>query len=342
MKIIPAILLIVSINFVSAQVGGERVFNFLNITTSAHQAALGGEALTINDDVNQPLWNPATISKYMDNKVAVNYVNYLTDVNMGSVTFAHLINRRFGTIHGGIQYLNYGDFIGADENGVETGEFSARDLAISVGYAYNIPWSNFYIGSNVKFLSSKIENYTSQGAAIDFGVYFFSDEKPYAVTAVIRNLGYQFTPYDEIREKLPLEIAIGASYKLEDVPLKWHLTLNNLQQWNIAVANPSDNETDLEGNTTAKDINFFNNAIRHVVIGGEFFPDKGFNIRFGYNFRRAAELKLAETRTFAGITAGFGLKMGRFKLDYAYTKYHPAENTSTFTLHIDLTRKIFK
>ncbi len=341
MKIIPTILLIVSINFISAQVGGERVFSFLNITTSAHQAALGGEALTINDDVNQPLWNPATISKYMDNHAAVNYVNYLTDVNMGSATFAHLINRRFGTIHGGIQYLNYGDFIGADENGVETGAFSARDLAISVGYAYNIPWSNFYIGSNIKFLSSKIENYTSQGAALDFGVYYFSDEKPYSVTAVIRNLGYQFTPYDEIREDLPLEIAVGASYKLEDVPLKWHLTINNLQQWNIAVANPSDNKTDLEGNTTTKDINFFTNAIRHVVIGGEFFPDKGFNIRFGYNFRRAAELKLTETRTFAGISAGFGLKMGRLKLDYAFTKYHPAENTSTFTLHIDLTKRGF-
>ena len=28
-------------------------------------------------------------------------------------------------------------------------------------------------------------------------------------------------------------------------------------------------------------------------------------IRFGYNFRRAAELRLTETRTFAGISAGF-------------------------------------
>ena len=103
MKIVLPILLLLSMKFASAQVGGEHVFNFLNITTSAHQAALGGEALTINDDVNQPLWNPASITKFMDNQVAVNYVNFLTDVNMGSITFAHLINRRFGTIHGGIR-----------------------------------------------------------------------------------------------------------------------------------------------------------------------------------------------------------------------------------------------
>jgi len=324
-----------------SQVGGERVFNFLNIPTSAHQAALGGEVLTLQDDINQPLWNPATISRYMDNQVGLNYVNYLAGVNIGSATFAHLINRRVGTIHIGINYINYGEFIGADEFGNETGEFTARDLAFSVGYAYNIPRSDFFIGANAKALSSKIENYTSQGAAFDFGIYYFSDFRPYSITAVIRNMGYQISPYDEKRESLPLEIAVGVSYKLTDVPLQWHFTVNNLQKWNISEPNPSRGQTDLDGNTQEESINFFTNAIRHVVIGAEFFPDKGFNIRFGYNFRRAAELSLSETRTFAGISAGFGLKMGRFKLDYAFTKYHPVDNSSTFTLRMDLNRKGF-
>jgi len=341
MKIVLPILFLFGFGLASAQVGGERIYNFLNIPTSAAQAALGGETLTIKDDVNQPLWNPATISRYMDNQIAVNYVSYLTDVNIGSATFAHLINRRFGTLHGGIQYIDYGEFIGANEDGVETGDFGARDLAISIGYAYNINFSDFYIGANLKFLSSKIENYTSEGAAMDLGIYYFSDYRPYSFTAVIRNLGYQFSPYDEQREDIAYDIAVGASYELTDVPLKWHLTINSLQQWNIAVSNPSNDESDLDGNTTEEDINAFDNAIRHFVIGAEFFPKRKFNLRFGYNFRRAAELKLNDTRTFAGLSAGFGLKMGRLKLDYAFTKYHPVDNTSTFTLYIDLTRKGF-
>jgi len=340
MKIV--IRLIFFVSFLGySQVGGERVFNFLNIPTSAHQAALGGDILTLQDDVNQPLWNPATISRFMDNQVGLNYVNYLAGVNIGSATFAHLINRRIGTIHVGINYINYGDFIGADEFGNETGEFTARDLAFSVGYAYNIPRSDFYVGANAKILSSKIENYTSQGAAFDFGIYYFTDLRPYSFTAVIRNMGYQISPYDEKRESLPLEIAVGATYKLTDVPLQWHFTIDNLQKWNISEPNPSNGQTDLDGNTQDEDISFFSNAIRHLVIGAEFFPDKGFNIRLGYNFRRAAELSLTESRTFAGISAGFGLKMGRFKLDYAYAPYHPAENSSTFTLRMDLTRKGF-
>jgi hypothetical protein len=50
---------------------------------------------------------------------------------------------------------------------------------------------------------------------------------------VIRNIGTQFTTYG-VREKLPLEVIVGVSQELEHVPLRWHLTLENLQQWNVA------------------------------------------------------------------------------------------------------------
>ena len=89
MRILFSIWLITAFLGLRAQVGGERIYNFLNIPTSASQAALGGDILTLNDDVNQPLWNPATISLAMDNQAAVNYVSYLADIHMGSLTFAH-------------------------------------------------------------------------------------------------------------------------------------------------------------------------------------------------------------------------------------------------------------
>ncbi len=329
------------ISMANAQVGGERIYNFLNIPPSARQAALGGEIYTLINDINQPLWNPSMISESIDNQAAVGYVNYLADINIGSASFAHMINRHFGTLQGGIQYINYGKFIGADENGLETGEFISKDLSFSVGYAYQIPHSDFHLGINARLLSSKIENYTSFGTAVDMGIYYYSDYRPYTITAVVRSLGYQVSPYTDKREKLPFEVAVAGSYRVPDVPIRWHFTLSNLQQWNLAVPNPSNSNTDLDGVTTEENINFFDNAIRHVVIGAEFFPESNFNLRLGYNFRRAAELKLIQSRTFAGISAGFGLKMGRIRFDYAFTKYHPVSNTSTFTLSFDLSRRGF-
>jgi len=341
MRIIIFITLFLYSISIFSQVGGEQIFNFLNVSTSARQAALGGEVLTLYDDINQPLWNPSTINKEIDNHVSVSYVDFLADISYGSLSFAHLINRRFGTLHAGVTYVNYGKFIGADENGVETGTFKAKDLSFSLGYAYKIPNSNIHAGANLKFISSSIENFTSSGAALDIGFTYFNDIKPYIFTAVIRNIGYQITTFDELRESLPLEIAVGASYKLENVPLQWHITINNLQQWNVSTQNPSDSQTTIGGDTSNDKISFIGNAFRHVVIGAEFFPDKGFNLRLGYNFRRARELRLTESRTFSGFTAGFGLKMGKLKLNYAFTKFHPASNTNTFTLNIDLSKESF-
>ncbi len=71
------------------------------------------------------------------------------------------------------------------------------------------------------------------------------------------------------------------------------------------------------------------------IFGVELFPQKGFNIRLGYNFRRAEELRLLEQRNFSGISVGLGLKMGRLKFDYSYSRYTLAANTSLFGLTID-------
>lgn len=320
-----------------SQVGGEYIYNFLNVPTSARTAALGGKVLTLLDDVNQPSWNPAMINQSMDNKLGVNYVNFLADINYGSLNYAHMFTRRMGTIHGGITFVDYGEMIGADVNGVETGTFIARDIAVSVGYAYQIPYESFYVGANLRWINQTIENYSSHGVSADFGLVYYSDRKPFIITAVVRNVGYQITLFDETREKLPLQVELGFSYQLQDLPLKWFVTAENLQRWKIAVPNPSDSETSIDGSITADSISFFDTTMRHLVVGAEFFSDKNFNLRIGYNFRRAKELRLTEARTFSGFTFGFGLKLGkRMKFHYAYSKYHPVSNSSTFSLQFDM------
>ena len=339
MKIRFLILLLLLLSLESyGQVGGETVYNFLNISTTARQTALGGKVLTLIDDVNQPIWNPSVINPDLDKKLSVNYSSYLAGVNIGSISYSKLINRRFGNIHGSIKYLNYGSIIRADENGVESGTFNASDIAISIGYARNLPWTNFYIGSNVKIIHSSIANFSSTGIAIDLALLYNNPYKDFVLTLVARNIGTQLSSFNEDREQLPFELAIGGSYKLEHVPLKWYFTMDNLQQWNVAVANPSNKTTDLEGNITKENIGFLDNMFRHFVVGAELFPERSINLRVGYNFRRASELKLQNVRTFGGISFGFGVKINKIKINYAYSKVHTASNISTFSLQIDLNK----
>lgn len=324
----------------NAQVGGEQIFNFLNVSTSARQSALGGKVLTL-EDVNQALWNPSMINKTMDHQLALNYQNFLADVSYGSVSYANYISRRFGTIQGGISYINYGKLIAADELGNETGNFKARDLALSIGYAINIPRTYFNIGINFKLISSVIDNFNSNGVAFDLGMSYLNDEKPFNATFVLRNAGYQINTFDGVREPLPFEVLLGGSYRVENIPLRWYFTLDNLQHWKVSADNPSDIQIGIDGSVSSNSIKGLSNAFRHVIIGAEFFPENDFNLRIGYNFRRARELRLTTSRTFSGLTAGFGIKMRRMQFNYAFSKFHPAANANTFSLIFDLSNEGF-
>jgi len=269
----------------------------------------------------------------------VNYSSYLTGINIGSVSYAKRFSRRFGTLHGGIQYVNYGSLIESDENGNITGTFNASDIAVSIGYAINLPWTNVFAGASLKFVNSTISNYGSSGVVADFGILYNNRYKPYVFTLVVRNIGTQIQSFNDVQEKLPVEVLLGGSYQLENVPMKWYLTIDNLQQWNVSVSNPSNQTSDIEGNITPERISIINNALRHVIIGVELFPESAINLRLGYNFRKSQEYALQNVRTFGGISFGFGLKMNKLKLNYAYSKVHTASNVSTFSLQIDLDRK---
>ena len=321
---------------VFSQIGGKTTYQFLNLVNSPRQAALGGKTITIYDyDVNQANFNPATINPDMDNRLSVNYGSYFGEVTYGTASYAYTYDRHVQTFQAGINYVNYGNIDGYDEIGNPTSSFTGSEIALSFGYAYNVPYTDLHIGASGKLISSTLESYQSYGGALDIGAIYIDEDNDINYALVMRNIGTQFKAYNEINEKLPFEIMAGISQEVENVPIRWHLTLENLQQWNVAFSNPNRAESTLDGETTQEKVSFFNNALRHVVFGGELFPRKGFNLRLGYNFRRGEELKLEEQRNFSGISLGFGLKMGRLKFDYSYSRYTLAGNTSLFGLSIN-------
>ncbi|MBW3519630.1 type IX secretion system protein PorQ [Flavobacterium sp. NKUCC04_CG] len=329
--------LFVAISFqVFGQVGGDYTYQFLNMTPSPRQAALGGKVITNWDsDVNQPFFNPASLNSKMDNQLSLNFGKYFGEVTYGTAAYAKTFDNR-KNVHIGVNYVNYGDFEGYDENGIETGRFTGTEVALSVGYSYQIVSSDWYVGANVKLISSSLESYNSFGAAMDLGVLYVEEDSKWNFAFTVRNLGAQLSTYADHREKLPLDVLIGVSKELENVPIRWHVTLDNLQKWDLSYSNPSRSETNLEGEITEEKVGFFNNALRHVIIGAELFPDKKFNLRLGYNFRKGEELRIVDQRHFSGITAGFGFRFNRIRLDYSYSRHTVAANTSLFGLAVDL------
>jgi len=323
--------------FAFAQVGGEATYQFLNLVSSPRQAALGGKVITnVDYDVTQGLYNPATINVEMDNQLALNYSSYLGGIGYGTAVYAYTFDRRTQTLHAGITYINYGSFDGYDENGVSTGSFTGNEAALSVGYATQIGYSDFYVGANLKIITSKLEQYSSLGAAVDFGLLYKNEEIDFNAAIAVRNLGSQITTYAGLNEPLPFEIDFGMSQTLEHIPLRWHVTLENLQKWPIGRPNPARATGDLDGNTSPEKVGFLNKTMRHLILGAELFPDRGFNIRLGYSFRRSEELRILEQRNFSGLSFGIGVKLNNMRFSYSHARYTSASNASFFGLQIDL------
>lgn len=336
-KRIAVLFFIISNVSVLAQLGGKSTYQFLNLVSSPRQAALGGKVITNYDyDVTGGLFNPATINPEMDNQLALNYSNYLGGISYGTGSYAYTWDRHVQTLHVGMTYINYGKFDGYDENGSSTGTFSGNEAALSFGYSYKIPYSDFYVGASGKLITSTLEQYNSIGGALDIGVLYVNKKLDFHAAVTVRNIGTQFTTYADLGEKLPLEINLGFSQTLQHVPIRWHSTFENLQQWPIGFSNPARATTDLDGNQTQEKVGFINELMRHTIIGAELFPNAGFNLRLGYNFRRAEELRIVDQRNFSGLSFGIGIKLNKLRFSYTHARYTTASNSSFFGLQIDL------
>ena len=320
-----------------SQIGGRYTYQFLNLVNNPRQAAFGGTDITsFQSNPSQALENPAALNKSMSGQLAVNYVNYISDISYGSVAYAHTIGDKQRIIYTGITYIDYGSFDGYDEFGNSTGDFGANEVAITIGHARPIPNSDFHLGINMKFISSRLEQYSSLGGAIDMGIIYRKASTKFDAAFMIRNLGTQFTTYDAISEKLPFSMSFGMAKRLSGVPLRWSFTLENLQTWNLTFRNTARDISDLNGDIIPDDPSFLNNILRHMVWAIEFFPEGNFKLRLGYNFRRSEELRIIDQRSFAGLSGGFSLKMGVFNFAYSYARYHAAAASGTFGVNINI------
>lgn len=331
------VLIFFIVNNTFSQLAGESTYQFLNISTSPRQLALGGKTITNYDyDVSQAIYNPSVINSEMDNNFSLNFFNYFADITYGSAAYAYTLDNRGNTLHFGLSYINYGNFEGYNEIGDPTNDFTGNEAALSVGYANKFKDIPIYYGVNVKIITSKFEQYNSLGLASDIGFYYKNDKLLLDIGLVFRNIGTQIKSYDNVHEKLPFEVDLGISQLVENAPIRWHITLENIQKWPIGLSNPSRLIIDLDGNVNEEKVSFMNDLLRHVIVGAELFPKSIFNLQLGYSFRRGEELRIVDQKNFSGLSFGFGIKFNKLRFNYSHARYSSASNISFLGLQIDL------
>jgi hypothetical protein len=317
--------LVLAVFTVKAQTG-ENVYPFMNIPVSARQAALGGDAVSVRDyDVNFAAVNPALLNAEMHKKISVNAATYLAGSKYGTINYGHAFEKGH-LITANVRYMDYGRMPRTDEAGFENGEFGAYDAAIGGGYAYQFE-DEWTIGAQVNLINAKIDSYTSMAVAGNFGVSYHFKKTNETIGLVARNFGYQFKSFNGERENLPFRVDLGYTKVLKNFPAAVTVTAHDLQQLDIS--------SDYDSN--GQEVKLTRKVLDHFSFGAEIFPESVFNIRLGYNVKRGNELAVVDQRSFAGLSAGFGVKFNAIRIDYSHVRYHNAGNMNMLGISLDMT-----
>jgi len=315
---------------VNGQAGGDNTFEFLRLPWSARASALGGTVVSLSEDEPSLVFcNPALSHNRLQGLLSLGYTSYLGGTGFGSAAYTFGNNQKNMTA--GINWLNYGSFIESDNPGNITGSFRAAEYAINLVYSRTFD-TIFSVGAAVKPILSQLESYTSFGMAIDLGAAVSTRDSLLTAGLTIRNIGLQLTTYaGGKREKLPFEIQAGVSKMLAHAPLRFTLTLRNLQKFDLTHSYDTASTGDGNGSTKAGE-GFVENLLRHSLFGAEFMPHRNFWIGAGYNYQRRSELKIETGGAAAGFSWGFGANISGFRVVFSRSTYHLAGGASSFSL----------
>lgn len=317
----------------------DGVFQFLDLPVSSRMAALGSKNVSIADhDVNFALVNPALLTRESDNMIGLNMTNYLADIKFGSAIYGKMFGKNYFAL--GVQYVDYGAFKETTEYNEILGEFTAKDISMSLIYARPLT-KTLTVGATLKPVYSAYERYVSYGAAVDLGISYNRPEKFFSAGLVFRNIGTQFKGYysDEAGqhyEPLPFDIALGATYKLAHAPLRFSVTLNNLQKWNLLYVDNEEASLEYETVDLIPEVKGLDMAFRHAIFGFEFLPGKNFYLAGSYNHRKHQELRMDGFKSIAGFSFGGGIKISKFQVGFSMSQFQVGNYSYQFSISTSL------
>jgi hypothetical protein len=339
---------------------------FLRINPDARAGGMGDVGIATSPDANAVYINPAKLAfiEDADYGFSASFSPWLkslvSDIYLASLNGFYKVKKQ-QTIAFSLRYFSLGSIQFTDINGTNTQQFRPNEFALDVHYArilskyFSISASIRYIYSNLASGSSVdgIEVKPGQAGAGDIAWYFHKTwneneakkmQHGFSAGMDISNIGSKMTYTSNIvKDYLPCNLGIGFGYTLDidkHNTIGPYLDLNKLLVPSPLGAYDTINNTYFykEQSSVKGIFTSFGDApaiqeLRYinVGIGGEYYYNKQFGIRFGYFY----ENPTAGGREY--LTAGLTVKYSVVALSFSYLIpttiiRNPLDNTLRFTL----------
>lgn len=330
--------LVLALGVTNAFAVSEAALLFLLISPHARAAGMGEAFVGLADDVSAVYWNPAGLAFQEGKQFTSMYVKWLPQFNLADLYYLFGAYRQdiegLGTIGGNVTYLNLGEQIRTNAQGVEEGRFNSSEWAVTLSYSTLLS-ENLGVGINLRFIQSNLSPQaagTELGSgkasafAFDVGVLkkkFLLDRLSFGVN--LSNLGPKVAYIDDSQaDPLPTNLRAGFAYQLVN------------QEYNkftlVADANKLLVNRNEDGTADPLFQAFFTSWSNNDVIfnvGAEYWYANLIALRAGYNYDDAGELKY--------LTIGAGIRYSIYQFDFGYVAGGADRNPLADTIRFSLT-----
>ena len=297
-------LIVVSVIFLIVEpsfAAGTTSAVLLRLGFGARATALGDAFTSRADDASAVYWNPAGLASLPTRELLAEHDVYLEDVSINRLAYAHPLGaagsgpRR--AIGASFSYLSFSGIEARSGNTAQPdGTFGASDLFGTISYAHSLSES-LSVGASAKFIQQRLGVYHAEGYAADLGVIQRFGRWRWG--AVVANLGPAMKFVDS-SYSLPWSVRGGAAYTTG--PACWSAEAELLKGedpiYRMGVEYLFGGALALRGGYSSR-----SGATQHALKGGALGSIDG----------GAAAL--------LGLTAGFGLRLASYSVDYAFAPY---------------------
>lgn len=338
---------------------------FLTIGPDSRAGAMGDAGAATTPDVNSQHWNPAKYAFIKsDMGVSLSYTpwlrNLVDDINLAYLAgYKRLDDQQ--TLSASLRYFALGDITFMSEVGEVMGNQSPNEFAFDVAYtrllsekfsgaiAFRYIRSDLAAGQYV----NGVESHAGNSYAADIGFYYQNEIRVnrkvsnIAAGINIQNVGAKISYTDgETKDFIPTNLKLGVAYTTEMD--KYNTLTIAIDANKLLVPTPDTADVDIfDGTSSDKSVvagifSSFTDAPGgmseelkeiNLSVGAEYWYNNQFALRAGYFHEDASK----GNRKF--FTAGAGLKMNVFALDFSYllpvAQNNPLANTLRFTLSFD-------
>lgn len=332
-------LLLTKVPCAGQTIGGQSVFNFLNLPNTPQLTSLGGVNVSDqSNDVGLAFNNPALLRDEMHSQLNAVFNDFYAGVSAYHLSLGYHHAKLKMNFLWGLNFINYGSIQQTDAAGNVMGKFRPNDwvMQVSASRKYLEKWN---YGATLKFISSNYGLYKSTGLAVDVGVIYRDTSSSFTIGLLAKNMGFQLKKYDGTEpDDLPFDLQLGISKRLANAPFGFSFTAHHLHHFNITYHDTVFNNSNGFENGSDKKFSF-DKLFRHFAAAATIYLGDRVEVTVGYNHLRRKELNIGNGGNgLNGFSLGAALLLEKLHVKFARSHYQNGTGYNQLGLNMTLNK----